>query len=317
MQLRKGFVSVSIVTLNRADSLKECLRSLSAQTHPRLEIIIVNNSQGEITDNIKAGYYPVKVINNRDNFFYARAQNLGIEASIGEFVLCLNDDVVLSADFIEKALEGFSKDRRIGMVSGKILSFYDNKIIDSTGLFLARSRKPVDRGHKCSDLGQFDKQGYTFGVPGATGMYRKEMLTDISVDGDYFDSEYNIFYEDLDLCWRAYNKGWRAYYIPEATAFHKRGETVKNNPPKPKFLENYDFAWIGEDLQLMLIRNRYRTIIKNDRWRFFLNDLLFIIGYEIKLWNYIVWIRPSLAYKLFKDIRWLKHAFKRRAFGRR
>lgn len=317
MQYCKDLVSVSIVTLNQPDSLEECIQSLSIQTYPHLEIIIVNNAQEEILDNFKVGFPPVKVINNRDNFFYAQAQNLGIKASTGEFVLCLNDDVILDINFIEKILRGFGKDRRIGMVSGKVLSFYDRKMIDSTGLFLGKSRKPVDRGYKRKDSDQFNKEGYIFGVPGAVGMYKREMLENISMNGDYFDSEYGIFYEDLDLCWRAHNRGWKAYYQPEAVAYHKRGKTVKNNQPALKFLKKYELAWLQKDLQLMLLTNRYRTIMRNDRWMPFLRDLLFIINYEIKAWNYLLLVRPALIYALLRDLSWLKDAFgKRRSYGR-
>ena len=305
-------VSVSIVTFNQNDSLRECLRSISSQSHANLEIVIVNNSQEKMSLNPQNIGLPVKVISNKTNLFYAKAQNSGIKESSGEFVLCLNDDVVLDVNFIKNALRGFKKDSTIGMVSGKVLSFYDIKIIDSTGLFLARSRKPLDRGYKTIDQGQYSKEGYVFGVPGAVGIYKRQMLEDTSINKDFFDSRFGIFYEDLDLCWRARNKGWRAYYIPEAKAYHKRGKTVKANAHKTWLLRDYSFCSLSEDLQLMLIKNRYRTIVKNDKWEDFLKNFIFILGYELKLWFYVLIIRPNLAYRLFKNMGWLRDSFNER-----
>ena len=108
----------------------------------------------------------------------------------------------------------------------------------------------------------------------------------------------SIFYEDLDLCWRANNKGWKAYYIPQACAYHKRGATVKEYSPGFKYLKKYNFSFLAEGLQVMLIKNRYRTIVKNDELQSFLKNLIFILGYEMKLWLYIFIAKPVLLYKL-------------------
>ncbi|MFH1940447.1 MAG: glycosyltransferase, partial [bacterium] len=107
MDYRKGLVSAVIVTFNQRKCLERCVRSLLRQSYPYLEIIIINNGRDAYLDSLRVEFSSVKVINNKENLFYSGAQNQGIKVSTGEFLLCLNDDVVLEGDFIKEALKGF------------------------------------------------------------------------------------------------------------------------------------------------------------------------------------------------------------------
>ena len=299
MDYRKGLVSAVIVTFNQRKCLERCVRSLLRQSYPYLEIIIINNGRDAYLDSLRVEFSSVKVINNKENLFYSGAQNQGIKVSTGEFLLCLNDDVVLEGDFIKEALKGFDIDHKVGMVSGKILRM-DKITIDSTGLFLGKSRKPVERGFNQKDRGQYNKEGYIFGVSGAAAFYRRTMLEDTKDENGYFDQRYGMFYEDLDLAWRANKKGWRAYYTPEAVAYHKRGESAKVVIPKIKLLKKYNFACLNDELKIMLIKNRYRTIIKNDSFLKVMLNLPFILAYEIELYLYITLFSPRLLLQILK-----------------
>ena len=135
--------------------------------------------------------------------FYAKALNKGIENSIGDFILALNDDVILDKKYIQEALFGFYIGNDVGMVSGKILR-RDRLTIDSTGLFLSPWRTARERGYSRKNNGQFNSQGHIFGVSGAIGFYRRKMLDNIKIGEDYFDSDFRMFYEDLDIAWRAH-----------------------------------------------------------------------------------------------------------------
>ncbi|MCM8773306.1 MAG: glycosyltransferase family 2 protein [Candidatus Omnitrophica bacterium] len=303
-------VGCVVVTYSNEAGLFQCLDSLIDQTFILEEIIVVNN--GKVIKDINNRYPSVSVVDNEKNLFYAGGLNQGIKMSRSDFILCLNDDVVLEKNFLEEALKGFDKDERIGMVSGKVLSISNNRIIDSTGLFLGRNRKPLERGYQCLDNGEYDREGFVFGVSGAVGLYKREMLEDIACEGDYFDSTYKMFYEDIDLCWRAQRKGWKAYYLPEAVAYHQRGKTTKVNPPALPFLRKYIFSWLDKDLQIFFIRNRYRTILKNDSWKSFLKDSLYIIAYELCLWFYLLVFRRFLIYNIISDLAFIVDSLKKR-----
>ena len=148
-------ISVIIVNYNRKDLLKQCLDSLYGQSFKNIEIIVVDNASEDDSVAMVSAFYPnVKLIRNTVNALFCKAQNQGIGISRGDFVLSLNSDVTLDKDYLKETLSSAGLDSGIGMVSGKILRM-DNKTIDSTGLFLGRNRKAVERGYGKIDKGQY------------------------------------------------------------------------------------------------------------------------------------------------------------------
>ena len=277
-------VSTIIVNYNRKDLLRQCLDSLRDQSFKDTEIIVVDNaSRDNSVDMINAFYPDVKLVRNVDNLLFCKAQNQGIDISNGDFILCLNSDVMLEKEYLKQALNSINSDVSIGMVSGKLLRM-DKKTIDSTGLFLGRNRKAVERGYSETDKGEYDAPEYVFGVSGACAFLRKTMLREIKDKYGYFDERFGMYYEDLDLCWRANKRGWRAYYNPNAVAYHVRGGTAA--------LSDYSggriFPYIKRDLKKRYIINRYRCMMKNDSILNFLVNLPFILWYDMKIWCYFV-----------------------------
>jgi len=283
------FVSIIVVTKGIENFLDSCLESVKIQTYLEFETIVIDNS--------------------KTNLFYCGTLNKGIRQSKGDFILCLNDDVILDKGFVEKALQGFYIDERIGMVSGKILR-PDGVTIDSTGLFLSPWRTVRERGYGLKDIGKFEKKEYIFGVNGAVAFYRKEMLEEIKENDDYFDEDFHIFYEDLDIAWRAQRMGWHAYYIPKAIAYHIRGGTVRNarGIDKP-----YARKYLSEDLCFDLLKNRYLVLIKNESFLDFLLNLPFIFFYDFLIWSYILLFRPRLIRKFFSNLQYFHSAFRKRS----
>jgi GT2 family glycosyltransferase len=277
-------VSVIIVNYNRKDLLKQCLDSLREQSFKDTEVIAVDNaSEDGSVAMVKACYPEVKLIQNTANALFCKAQNQGMDISRGDFILCLNNDVILDKDYLKEILRSIELNSNIGMVSGKILRM-DKKTIDSTGLFVGRDRKAVERGYGRIDKGQYSEPGYIFGVSGAAAFLRKSMLLDIKDKNGYFDERFEMYYEDLDLCWRANKKGWKSYYNPKAAAYHVRGGTAMG----PGYKAGPIFPYVSRDLKKRYIINRYRCMIKNDSIFSFLLNLPFILCYDIKLWGYFI-----------------------------
>ncbi|MGA2192325.1 MAG: glycosyltransferase family 2 protein [Nitrospirota bacterium] len=304
-------VSVSIVSYNTRHFLGDCLSSVMAQTYPDVETVLVDNgstdgSAGFVRENFPA----VKVIESRENLLFCKGQNVGIKEGSGEYVLVLNSDVVLDKNFISEMVGAARMDETIGSVSGKILRTGGEKI-DTTGLFLGRSRKPVERGYGRKDDGSYGEPGYIFGAGGAAPLYRRRMLEDVALEGEYFDEGYGAFYEDLDLAWRARRRGWKAYYAPGAVAWHARGGTAKVKNP-PVFLRRYDLTYLSDKMKARLILNRYMTVIKNDRPLEFLRDLPWIALYDARLWVYLLLFSPGAIPEFIKGFPRLKSAFRRR-----
>lgn len=307
-------VSVIIPTIAKEDYLKKCLESLAAQAHPAQETIVMDNSlDAHLRQDIAQTYPSVKLYFSQYRLSYCASLNKGISISSGDFILCLNDDMVLDSRFIERALRGFLLDGKVGMVSGKILRS-DKVTLDSTALFLSCYRTAKERGYNLKDKGQFEKEGYIFGVSGAAGFYRKDMLEDIKEGQDYFDSNFHFFYEDLDLAWRAHRAGWKGYYIPKAIGYHVRGGSVRN---KTGINKPYARRYLSEELHLDLLKNRYMTIIKNESCLDFLSHLPCMLLYDLVLWSYILTFRAPLIKKFFLQLRYLRMSYAKRRFSRR
>ena len=305
-------VSVSIVSFNNRQYLDSCLRSVLEQDYPNVEAVLVDNGSTDGSIAFVKGRFPaVRVIENGANLHFCKGHNIGIRSTEGEYVLALNTDVVLEKDFVSEMVKAASIDGRIGSVSGKILRTGGGRI-DTTGLFLGRSRKPVERGYGEPDRGQYETAGYVFGAGGVSPLYRRAMLEDIAIDGEYFDETYDSYYEDMDLAWRAHIRGWKAYYTPRAVAYHMRGGSNKLNRPALPFLRRYDFAYLSDQMKARLVKNRWLTMLKDDKPLDFLLNLPFIFLYDIKLWAYLFVFSPRAVPLAIKGLRALPTAWRRR-----
>ncbi len=290
-------ISVLIPTCGREDYYVDCLKSLRSQTRPPGEVILLDSSPDKATASKAREVYPSVVCHNVPaDFYFGSTLNLGIAASSGDFILCLNDDTILDKDFIKEALEGFAQNEKIGMVSGKIMR-PDRKTLDSTGLFLTLWRTARERGYGKIDRGQFNQSGFVFGVSGAAAFYRREMLEAVKEGRNYFDPRFRMFYEDLDLAWRAQRAGWKAYYTPLALAYHVRGGTIRNPKGRGKKMARH---YIDDTAHKELIKNRYLSIIKNESLSEMLLCLIPVLFYEIVTWTYILFFRPKTAVIFFK-----------------
>ena len=292
-------VSIVMVTRGLKNYLRLGLDAVLKQTCSSYEIIVIDNSLGpDFGRGIEKDYPGVKLYPSAENLFYCQALNRGIALSSGEFILCLNDDVVLDKDFLGEALRGFGVDSKIGMVSGKILRA-NGKTIDSTGLFLSIWRTAKERGYGLPDTGKFEQEEYIFGVNGAVAFYRRKMLDELRINSEYFDSDFHIFYEDLDIAWRAQRAGWKGYYISQAIAYHTRGGTVRAAEGIGKrFARHY----LDDGLCVDLIKNRWLAIIKNETLPGFLSSWPFIVLYDCAMGVYLLFFRPQVVKKLIAGI---------------
>jgi GT2 family glycosyltransferase len=225
-------LSVVITTWNSEVVLENCLASVSALAHSPIEIIVIDNASQDRTGEILKRYEDrFTVILNDTNRGFAAAQNQGIRASRGEWVLSLNPDVIVTPDFVSQLLAVSDADPRVGTICGKLLRWMPaaqdprSRVLDSTGIYFKRNLRHLDRGSGQIDLGQFDRPEFVFGATGAAALYRRSMIDDISVHGEFFDEDFFAYREDADVAWRAQIMGWRCIYTPEAVAWHVRRVT--------------------------------------------------------------------------------------------
>jgi len=288
-------VSVIIVNGGVKEYLLDCLKSVKDQSYSYIQTIVIDNSlKPQFSEDMRQNFPWAQFYSESTNLFYSNSLNKGIKLSQGDFILCLNDDVVLEKNFIQESLKIFQERDDVGMVSGKILR-KDKLTLDSTGLFLSVWRTAKERGYGKPDRAQYEKGGFVFGVSGAVAFYRKDMLENIKEKDNYFDPDFRMFYEDLDVSWRANKYGWKAYYVPSAIAYHVRGGSFRPDAGIGKAIAR---KYLNDELHCDLVKNRYLTMLKNETFVSFILHLIPIAFYDLCAWIYILFFRPKVA-KIF------------------
>lgn len=305
-------VSVVVVSCLKNQLLLRCLDGILRQSYSNLECFVyLNCTDQKKKDELEAGFSGISFHNCEENELYCKPMNLGISGSRGKYVLCLNDDIFLAADYIEEAVKAMESDKDIGILSGCLMR-PDRETFDSCGLLWSKSRKPHDRGYGIK-RGACYREGFVFGANGASAFFRREMLEEIKEGAEYFDERYGIYYEDLDISWRSRRKGWKSFYQPKSIAFHDRGATTRTEDRQlPVFLKKFAMSQLPHDLKLRLVRNRYITILKNDSVLSFVAGLPWILFYEIRLLAYLAFFDRQVLRDFLGDLSFVSYALKKR-----
>ncbi len=222
-------VSFVVVNYNGRQYLKECFSALSTLDYPKdkIEIFMIDNcSTDDSIKFMKKNFPNVKVFKNNVNN-YARANNLGIKKSKGDYIAFINNDLQVSRNWLPELLKIMAEEKRAGAVSGKIL-LTDNRI-HSTGHEEYPDFYWGDRGFKSEDKGQYEKIEEVISLCGAAVLFRRACLEDIG----FFDEDFIMYLEDVDICFRAAKNKWKLFYAPKSIARHYFSGT--SNPESVRY----------------------------------------------------------------------------------
>ncbi|MBL8221978.1 MAG: glycosyltransferase family 2 protein [Bryobacterales bacterium] len=251
-------VSVTLVTYNSGRFIKRCLESVLTQRYGNKEIIIIDNASTDGTVDILEQFEDrCRIVYNDENIGFAAAQNQAIRLSSSDWVLTLNPDVLLLPNFIESMVEAGQVDAKVGTVCGKLLAISatfdlpDTPMVDSTGMYFTPMLRHLDRGSQEVDNGHYLKPEYVFGATAAAALYRREMIDDIAIFGEFFDSDFFTYREDADVAWRAQLMGWRCIYTPTAHGYHVRAVLPGNRRALPAAINMHS------------VKNRFLMRVKN------------------------------------------------------
>jgi len=251
-------VSVTIVTYNSGRFIRRCLESVLAQKYRNKEIIVVDNASTDGTTDILEQFEDrCQIAYNDENIGFAAAQNQAIEASSGKWVLTLNPDVLLLPNFIQSMVDAGSYDETIGTVCGKLLAILasfdlpDRPLVDSTGIYFTPMLRHLDRGSQEVDNGHYLNYEYVFGATAAAALYRRSMIDDVAINGEFFDSDFFVYREDADVAWRAQLMGWKCIYTPHARGYHVRSVLPGKRRALPAVINMHS------------VKNRFLMRIKN------------------------------------------------------
>jgi GT2 family glycosyltransferase len=305
-------VSILITTYNSAKFLKECLESVLQQDYADREIVIVDNASTDGTRAVLQEFERkcagergarVRVIYNETNRGFSAGQNQAIAQSRGDWLFSLNPDVMLRPDFLSKLLAATAGERvveRIGALCGKLLRWKPgasderSDTIDSTGIYFLRNLRHLDRGGDETDRGQYERREYVMGATGAAALYRRKMVEEISVGGEFFDEDFFAYREDADLAWRAQLMGWSCLYVPEATAWHVRRVTPER------------FRQLPDEINRHSIKNRFLMRAKNISAGLYLRLLIPVTARDLLIFGYCALFNRGLLSGL--SLFWTKRA---------
>jgi len=204
-------LSIIIVNYNDEKFLKDCLNSVFNETKKHsFEIIFIDNNSSDNSIELISKTFPkVKIIRNKANLGFCKANNIGLKNYQGRYALLLNTDTIVKDGALDKLVEFMDANPNIGACGPKLLN-QDGTPQHQGGLFNKRfwlSNKPV-------------KVDY---VIGACIIVRREAIDKVGgLDENFFFSN-----DDLDWCRRIRKVGWQVYFLPQAEVMHYGGFTIK------------------------------------------------------------------------------------------
>jgi len=284
-------VAITIVTFGSARYIAGCLEQALAQDHQPLEIVVVDNDSKDETREIlrtfeeRAG---IRVAYNATNVGFAAGQNQAMAlAGAADWYLVLNPDVRLDPQFVSELLKAVEGETAVGSVCGKLIgTAADFKVsspalLDSTGIYFTPSLRHFDRGNRLPDEGQYNTCEYVFGATGAACLYRRSMVEDASVFGEFFDTDFFAYREDADLAWRAQLLGWKCLYTPCATALHVRTVVPENRRSLPAVINMHSV----KNRWLMRMKNMTPDLYRRHWLAITWRDVMVIGGCLLREWS--------------------------------
>lgn len=298
----KPLVSIHIVAWNGMTHLPSCLQSVMAQTYQPMTTMIVDNGSADTTVAWLASEYPqVHLLRNPRNLGFCRGHNQALRITESPYVLCLNQDVVLTPDWISRAVAILENRPDVGAVGGKVLrySYSDEElksvvtsgIIDSAGLQIFRSRHVIDRGSGQDDTGQYDAAEAVFGLNGACVLYRRKALESIRWRDEYFDEDFFAYKDDVDIARRLLRMNWVSWYDGSLVAYHHR--TIRGQSKTGNINIAKNFLRRDRINATFSYRNHWLVAMKHETFRSLWPDLPWVLWYELRKAVFLLVTKPA------------------------
>lgn len=234
--MSKPVLSIIIVSYNVREFLYQTINSVQRSLQGiSSEIIVVDNASWDGSAAMVQKDFPeVNLISNTTNVGFAKANNLAIDESQGEYLIFLNPDTIVQEDTFQTLLDFFSQHPKAGVVGCKILN-----PDGSLQLSCRRSIPTPWVGFtKLVGLSKLFPKSKLFGKYNLTYLNPDEITEVEAISGSFmmtsrtiinhvgrFDDRFFMYGEDLDLCHRVYNAGWKIYYVPTTQIIHYKGSS--------------------------------------------------------------------------------------------
>lgn len=231
--------AVVILNWNGRKYLEQFLPPLVEYSRDEAEIIVADNASSD--DSIlflETNFPSIRIIRNPANEGFARGYNLALQQVEADYYILLNSDIEVTPDWIRPVIEMMEKDTAIAACQPKIRSYSDRTRFEYAGAaggFIDKYGYPFCRGRMFQsleeDLGQYDDPVEIFWATGACMFVRADRFHAAGgLDEDFF-----AHMEEIDLCWRLKNLGYKIMYCPLSVVYHIGGGTL----PKISWRKTY------------------------------------------------------------------------------
>jgi len=235
-------LSIIIPSYNTKGLLKDCLESIYRETkNIKFEVIVIDNgSKDGSVEMVKKNFSEVKLLTLLKNIGYGKANNLGVKKAKGEWLLFLNSDTVIKNKAIDKVFKKITnhKSQITNLIIGCKLLNPDGSIQPSAGYFPTLGRvlatmfflddlpilNELTKPYQQSRRTFYQKRQEVDWVTGAFLLIKKGLFCELGG----FDESFFMYAEEVDMCFRAKQKGARVFYTPLAEVIHLKGASSGN-----------------------------------------------------------------------------------------
>ena len=217
--METDLTTVVIVNYNGSRYLRECLSALRSQTLPphRFEVVVVDNASADGSVELLRREFPwVRVLALAENRGFAGGNNAGFAVAHGSRVALLNNDTAADPHWLAELCAALDAHPEAGGAASKLVFHAEPGKLNSAGLDLLPDGRGRDRGFRAADAGQYESGREVFAGCGAALLLRRELIDELGG----FDERFFMYYEDLDLAWRARLRGWGFVYVPGSVVRH-------------------------------------------------------------------------------------------------
>lgn len=233
--------SIIILNWNGAEMLRRYLPSVIEHTTlPDCEIIVADNgSSDESIKVLQSEFSNVRLIILDQNYGFAEGYNRAIAQVDSEYIILLNSDVEVSDGWLKPLLDYMDCHNDVAAVQPKIRSWKQRDYFEYAGAaggYLSWLGYPYCRGRRLGrvekDNGQYDTIVNVDWTTGACMCVRTKVYKELGgLDADFFAHQ-----EEIDLCWRMRNAGWRLACVPQSIVFHLGGGSLSYDNPQKTYL---------------------------------------------------------------------------------
>ena len=234
-------VAVVILNYNGRKFLEAFLPNVIANCDPNMtEIIVADNASMDDSVAFMREHFPeIRLIENGSNGGFSTGYNLTLRQIEAQYYVLLNSDIEVTPRWIEPVVELMDAHPEIAACQPKILSYYHKEQFEYAGAcggFIDKFGYPFCRGRVFQNLeddkGQYDNPCEVFWATGACMFVRADLYHQIGgLDDSFF-----AHMEEIDLCWRLKNAGYKVYCCPQSKVYHIGGGTLPKNSPRKTYL---------------------------------------------------------------------------------